>query len=54
MKRTRAASEWGMPGAPLKVAAPCNPLYDAFLRLATSGLGGANASNSLMSAGICL
>jgi hypothetical protein len=33
---------------------PCTPLYDTFLRLATSGLGGANASNSLMSAGISL
>jgi len=29
-------------------------LYDTFLRLAISGLGGVNASNSPMGAGICL
>ena len=44
----------GTPGIPLKLAAPCNSLYDAFLRLTSSDFCGARASNSLRSAGICL
>src|ERR1700694_4506728 len=44
----------GMPGVPLKVTTPRNPLYDAFLALTTAFLDGAKASNSLMSVGICL
>src|ERR1022692_4759263 len=35
-------------------AGACDPLYDAFLRLTITDLDGSDASNSLMSAGICL
>ena len=43
-----------MPESPLKLAAPVQPTYDAFLLLTTSDFDSARASNSLMSAGICL
>ena len=44
----------GTSGTPLKVAAPRNPLYDAFLRLTIAALEGVSVSNSLMRTGINL
>jgi hypothetical protein len=49
-----ATHEGGTSGTPLKVAAPRNPLYDAFLRLTIAALEGVRVSNSLMRTGINL